>query len=671
MADLSKIKLPNDETYDLKDTVARTALGGHIVGKDVPADAVFTDIGVPDVNLLMEYSTYQQTSTKNTMEYGLGGMCYIGNGHYVFYVRVQGVQDQDYGRLVCVKHTVNPSDSKDIQKEFVWRTAPIKAYHANTLAYYDGSIYMCATETDAGTYKEECYKFTPTEMTTYQHQNDAGNATVTEQVMGGNFLSQYNTSFKGGNLAYDRTTQTFYSSVGRHLSPGENAGDIYQWTGAFTGNYSVVSNLLTANQNNQQIVDLLNTAWYQGCHVEDGIFYQILWRDRSMILAFDVNTGKYIKGWNIPNKSNFCKVMNEIQDLTYNWDREEFLFASTTYTARISQPPVVNISEIGLYHNLNIMIPSRTQALISSQGSYNNCFQAHIEMGANSYTGSFGPLRNDCTPCCDRYNKQGKTSSDDWGVQYNRFRSIKDADYAFQCSYPGGGKIKYIFENSFSSAPVVVSTPPFFKPCIITNKSGQQLTLISPFFSACSDICIQGQSDTYPITIQGDGLTGQSGSVIKLKGGNRMELEHVRFNTGSPSTVSYGVFVQENAMLTLGTDVLLDTSFTASNKKVAYYQNAIFTAASGIIIVNQHWMKVGNIIVGNLAFYRNSAISTTTVQVGTVLFPPPYQVIGNARNSSTQMRCSINTSGVININSPSSVTPTSSNPIYMNFSYAI
>lgn len=91
MADLSKIRLPNDETYDLKDTVARTALGGHIVGKDVPADAVFTDIGVPDVNLLMEYSTYQQTSTKNTMEYGLGGMCYIGNGHYVFYVRVQGV----------------------------------------------------------------------------------------------------------------------------------------------------------------------------------------------------------------------------------------------------------------------------------------------------------------------------------------------------------------------------------------------------------------------------------------------------------------------------------------------------------------------------------------------------------------------------------------------------
>ena len=52
-------------------------------------------------------------------------------------------------------------------------------------------------------------------------------------------------------------------------------------------------------------------------------------------------------------------------------------------------------------------------------------------MGANSYTGSLGPLRNDCTPCCDRYNKQGKTSSDDWGVQYNRFRSIKDADYAF------------------------------------------------------------------------------------------------------------------------------------------------------------------------------------------------------------------------------------------------
>lgn len=635
---------------------------------------MFTDTGTPDVNLIMEYSTYQQTNTKNTIEYGLGGMCYIGDGKYVFFVRVQGnsTQGQDYGRLICIKHTVNQENPKDIQKEFVWRTAPIKAYHANTLSFYDGSIYMCATENDAGSYIEQCYKFTPGEMTTYSHQSDAVTpTTINETVMGGTFLSQYNTSFKGGNLAYDRVTQTFYSSVGRHLSGDQQTGDIYKWSGAFIGNCTLATNLLEANPNNQQIKDLLNTAWYQGCHVENDIFYQILWRDRSMVLAFDVNTGKYIKGWNVPNKSNCCKVMNEIQDLTYNWDREEFLFASTTYTSRLSQPPIVNISEIGFYHNLNIMIPSRTQALISTQGSYNNCFQAHIEVGGNSYDStSSNPLRNDCTPCCDRYNKQGKTSSD-WGVQYNRFRSIKDADYAFQCSYPSGGKIKYIFENSFSNASVVVSTPPFFKPCIITNKNGQTLTLISPFFLSCQDVCIQGESSEYPITIQGDGLTGQSGSIIKLKGGNRMELKHVKFNTGSPDTIKYGVFVQQNAMLTLGTNVTLDTSFTASDKKIAYYQENLFTAASGITIVNQHWLKVGNIIVGNLAFYRSSAISTTTVQVGTVLFPPPYQVIGNARNSSTQMRCSINTSGVININSPSSVTPTSSNPIYMNFSYAI
>ena len=42
MADLSQIEL-NEITYDLKDSTARTLLGGHAVNIDVPANAVFTD----------------------------------------------------------------------------------------------------------------------------------------------------------------------------------------------------------------------------------------------------------------------------------------------------------------------------------------------------------------------------------------------------------------------------------------------------------------------------------------------------------------------------------------------------------------------------------------------------------------------------------------------------
>lgn len=44
MADISKIKsLDGTTTYNVKDATARSLLGGHSVGKDVPSDAVFTD----------------------------------------------------------------------------------------------------------------------------------------------------------------------------------------------------------------------------------------------------------------------------------------------------------------------------------------------------------------------------------------------------------------------------------------------------------------------------------------------------------------------------------------------------------------------------------------------------------------------------------------------------
>lgn len=43
MADISKIKTLDGTTYDLKDKNARTLLGGHTIGTDVPANAVFTD----------------------------------------------------------------------------------------------------------------------------------------------------------------------------------------------------------------------------------------------------------------------------------------------------------------------------------------------------------------------------------------------------------------------------------------------------------------------------------------------------------------------------------------------------------------------------------------------------------------------------------------------------
>ena len=46
MADISSVVLLDGNSYDLKDSTARTLLGGHSVGVDVPSDAVFTDTGM-------------------------------------------------------------------------------------------------------------------------------------------------------------------------------------------------------------------------------------------------------------------------------------------------------------------------------------------------------------------------------------------------------------------------------------------------------------------------------------------------------------------------------------------------------------------------------------------------------------------------------------------------
>lgn len=43
MADISKIILPSGNEYNIKDASARTALGGHTISSDVPANASFSD----------------------------------------------------------------------------------------------------------------------------------------------------------------------------------------------------------------------------------------------------------------------------------------------------------------------------------------------------------------------------------------------------------------------------------------------------------------------------------------------------------------------------------------------------------------------------------------------------------------------------------------------------
>lgn len=104
-----------------------------------------------------------------------------------------------------------------------------------------------------------------------------------------------------------------------------------------------------------------------------------------------------------------------------------------------------------------------------------------------------------------------------------------------------------------------------------------------------------------------------------------------------------------------------------NEEPIATISTPTFTAASGITVSQQTWSKVGNIVTGDLTLSKNAAISTTTVNLGTLSEHPGHTVIANARTASVQMRASIDSSGIIHINSPSSVAANTT--IYLSLSF--
>lgn len=88
MADISQIKILDGTQYDIKDATARGLLNGHSVGKDVPANAVFTDTkntaGSTDTSskIFLVGATSQaanpQTYSHDTAYVGTDGCLYSG-----------------------------------------------------------------------------------------------------------------------------------------------------------------------------------------------------------------------------------------------------------------------------------------------------------------------------------------------------------------------------------------------------------------------------------------------------------------------------------------------------------------------------------------------------------------------------------------------------------------
>lgn len=91
-----------------------------------------------------------------------------------------------------------------------------------------------------------------------------------------------------------------------------------------------------------------------------------------------------------------------------------------------------------------------------------------------------------------------------------------------------------------------------------------------------------------------------------------------------------------------------------------------FTASQNVNVSQQSWSRIGNIVVGDLTL-SGVTVGSSTVVLGTLNAAPAHTVIGNARTASVVARCSINSSGEIQINSGTSISSTTT--IYLSFSF--
>ena len=106
------------------------------------------------------------------------------------------------------------------------------------------------------------------------------------------------------------------------------------------------------------------------------------------------------------------------------------------------------------------------------------------------------------------------------------------------------------------------------------------------------------------------------------------------------------------------TEVTAHNGIKINNEYVATMSTPEFTPSNGITVSQETWSKVGNIVTGDLTFRSSSTISSSTVTIGKLSEKPAHTVIGFIRTSSVVMRCSIDSSGNIKVNSPSNIGTT-------------
>ena len=507
---------------------------------------------IPDLNLILEYSCVSGVSEDieysaygNIQEFAPAGCCYVPSGilattQGVYLVYVITNRSQNLGRIIGIGEKT---------KHVLFKSQIFKGYHGNSLAYVlDGTVFgiLVAAAIDNN---EDRIPYCTIYWTNGSVNNHILTCTSIDQEI----------PMRGGNIAVDSKTGIFYTSGGK---VGDN-GLLFKYGTAIQNFYDEYYTTIDLYTNSPPYIqDLFDKGQFQGICVENNIFYQLFWKNSKVIAAFDVQTGDFLQSWNIPNESNLCKEIDEIQGITYNPSTNNFIIDSTTFSNRYNGAPIVNFHQIGLYHKIPVKLPKRLSVDEGSgPGYHNNYYVAYIEVGS----------LDDCTPCYE---------------SMNTFRSFADAQYALDSFRSGGGKIEFRVRNSLGGI-ATLSNLHVYPSCVITNKDSgvdQKIQIRGCFFDTCSSLTLKGASSTYPIQIYGGGSSGwpivnkmNSGnsvspkSLIRVLEGNELILQNVIFTKPSSSQATKGVYVCPGAKLQLHSGVAWESTY--SSYSVAEYDS--------------------------------------------------------------------------------------------------
>ena len=472
--------------------------------------------GQVTVNLLAEYLTDTLQNSSNWFssehyEFAPQGFCYIGNNQCVLYVRTKP-ESESRGKLICIDLSTGT---------ILWKSDRIECYHGNTIAYDGTYLYLSgAVDDSSGTSiaQHKVYRIDPL----YPSSID----------------KEY--TIPGQNIAIDDVTGKFYVGGGQ-LGSNQNKVWIYDDEAALSAATAEDTPDVTL-QSTELTQYAFNHARTQGIAVHNGTYYQLFDMEMSACLAFNAETGQYIRGWNIPYIWNGCKYSQELEDLSYDPVNDRWLIMTITPTQRTHNCQVANIGEIGLYKS----VVERLPRYAVYEGAQTASVDLQVENDAAQVleTGA-------CLPFFDRHPSVGNTLIANKCIFYNAYDAELYGEMRGQYSY-----IHYVATARHTGRPVFSNWHPHtsYK---LTAASDCLLRVTVPDFTRVESAFISGAGSAGNVNLYN---ATSGGAVIDIVDNARVTLQNVELEPSS-NTVVRGIDLFRDGHMCLQGTVQMATGY--------------------------------------------------------------------------------------------------------------